>query len=71
MATKNYWMFTRPQRKLYRLPLTVAALHEAAGETEWSGNRERHIAFEEVLEREGIKRPGQTEFVKVSETSGS
>lgn len=59
MAVKNYWMFTRPQRKLYRLPLTVSALHEAAGETEWSGNRERHIAFEELLEREGIKRPGQ------------
>ncbi|WP_166969161.1 PDDEXK family nuclease [Brevibacterium atlanticum] len=59
MASKNYWMFTRPQRKLYRLPLTVAALHEAAGHTEWSGNRERHIAFEDVLEREGIKRRGQ------------
>lgn len=59
MASKNYWMFTRPQRKLYRLPLTVAALHEAAGESEWSGNRDGHIAFEVLLEREGIKRKGQ------------
>ncbi|AZT95819.1 restriction endonuclease FokI C-terminal domain-containing protein [Brevibacterium aurantiacum] len=58
MAAKNYWMLSRPQRKLYRLPLTVAALHEAAGEAEWGGNRDRHIAFEELLEREGIKRPG-------------
>ncbi|MEY9259315.1 hypothetical protein ABH903_002347 [Brevibacterium epidermidis] len=58
MVAKNYWMLSRPQRKLYRLPLTVAALHEASGHAEWAGNRDRHIAFEEVLEREGIKRPG-------------
>lgn len=51
-------MLSRPQRKLYRLPLTVTALHEAAGEEQWKGGRERHIAFEELLEREGIKRPG-------------
>lgn len=51
-------MLSRPQRKLYRLPLTVAALNEAAGESGWDGNRESHIAFEEILEREGIKRPG-------------
>ncbi|RCK56818.1 hypothetical protein DTO57_13075 [Microbacterium sorbitolivorans] len=53
-----YWMFSRPQRKLYRLPLTVTALHEVAGGDEWAGKREQHIAFEERLEREGIKRPG-------------
>ena len=58
MVTKDYWMLSRPQRKLYRLPLTVAALHEAAGGSGWGGNRESHIAFEEILEREGIKRPG-------------
>lgn len=51
-------MFSRPQRKLYRLPLTVTALHEAAGEEQWQGGRDRHIAFEDLLEREGIKRPG-------------
>ena len=55
---KKYWMLSRPQRKLYRLPLTVAALHEAAGTEQWGGSRDRHIAFEELLEREGIKRPG-------------
>ncbi|VEW10782.1 AlwI restriction endonuclease [Brevibacterium casei] len=58
MATKDYWMLSRPQRKLYRLPLTVSALNEAAAESQWGGNRESHIAFEEILEREGIKRPG-------------
>lgn len=58
MAMKQYWMFSRPQRKLYRLPLTVAALHEAAGEEQWQGGRDRHVAFEELLEREGIKRVG-------------
>jgi hypothetical protein len=58
MVTKDYWMLSRPQRKLYRLPLTVAALNEAAAESYWGGNRESHIAFEEILEREGIKRPG-------------
>jgi hypothetical protein len=58
MATKQYWMFSRPQRKLYRLPLTVTALHEAAGEEQWQGGRARHVAFEELLEREGIKRVG-------------
>lgn len=58
MATKDYWMLSRPQRKLYRLPLTVAALNEAAGESGWGGNRESHLVFEEILEREGIKRRG-------------
>ncbi|MGZ0712312.1 restriction endonuclease FokI C-terminal domain-containing protein (plasmid) [Coraliomargarita sp. W4R53] len=58
MVTKQYWMFSRPQRKLYRLPLTVTALHEAAGEEQWQGERDRHVAFEELLEREGIKRAG-------------
>ncbi len=58
MATKQYWMFSRPQRKLYRLPLTVTALYEASGEEQWRGERDRHIAFEELLEREGIKRAG-------------
>lgn len=58
MVSKQYWMISRPQRKLYRLPLTVTALHEAAGESQWQGGRERHVAFEEILEREGIKRPG-------------
>ncbi|MGN6035785.1 restriction endonuclease FokI C-terminal domain-containing protein [Brevibacterium casei] len=58
MVSKNYWMIPRPQRQLYRLPLTVSALHEAAAEAQWTGNRDSHIAFEEILEREGIKRRG-------------
>lgn len=58
MPMKQYWMLSRPQRKLYRLPLTVTALHEASGEEQWRGERDRHIAFEELLEREGIKRAG-------------
>ncbi|WP_164234103.1 restriction endonuclease FokI C-terminal domain-containing protein [Microbacterium hydrocarbonoxydans] len=57
--TKQYWMFSRPQRKLYRLPQTVAALYEVAHREEWGGARELHVAFEEVLERELIKRPGE------------
>lgn len=51
-------MFSRPQRKLYRLPLTVAALQEAAGGEEWSGRRDSHVALEEILEREEVKRVG-------------
>lgn len=58
MSTKPYWMLSRPQRKLYRLPLTVAALYEVCGTEQWSGKRDRHIEFEETLEREGLKRPG-------------
>lgn len=51
-------MFSRPQRKLYRLPLTVAALQEAAGGEEWAGRRDSHIALEEILEREEVKKIG-------------
>lgn len=53
-----YWFFPRPQRKLYRIPLTVAAIREVAEGRKWQGARELHLAFEEVLEREGIKRVG-------------
>lgn len=56
--TLPYWFFTRPQRKLYRVPQSVAALREVAYGRPWSGSRELHIAFEEVLERESIKRQG-------------
>ncbi|CAG7844668.1 hypothetical protein USB125703_00910 [Pseudoclavibacter triregionum] len=59
MARINTWMLSRPHRKLYLVPQTVAALREAIEGEPWAGNREAHLAFEEAIERAGIKAPGE------------
>jgi hypothetical protein len=55
----NYWMFPRPFRKLTGVPLLVAVSVKLALGREWAGQRQTQINFEEALEQEGLKRPGE------------
>lgn len=62
MGVLNYWWVTRPKRKLDSVPQVLGAFSVAAmgGRSDaWSGSRETHIAFEEELEHEGLKRVGE------------
>lgn len=59
MATLPYWWFTRPHRKLIRVPQSLAAFAGVAAGQEWTGNKELQIAFEERLEDMDLKRPGE------------
>ena len=59
MAILNYWWITRPKRKLNSIPEVLAAFSSVALAAQWSGDRNVHIAFEDELERAGLKRVGQ------------
>lgn len=59
MAVLNYWWVTRPKRKLNSIPEVLAAFSSVALAAQWTGDRNIHIAFEEELERAGLKRIGQ------------
>lgn len=58
-TTLNYWWVTRPKRKLNSIPEVLAAFSNVALAAQWSGDRKVHIAFEDELERAGLKRVGQ------------
>ena len=49
MADLPYWVFTRPHRKLIRVPKTVAAFAGVAGGGPWRGEVEVQKAFEDQL----------------------
>lgn len=55
----QYWMFTRPHRKLIRVPKSTAAFASVAVGAAWEGNRPAQIAFETELERNDLKAPGE------------
>lgn len=55
----QYWMMTRPHRKLIRVPKSIAAFSAAALGKPWKGNRDAQIHFETELERNGLKRVGE------------
>ena len=55
----NYWWVTRPKRKLNSIPEVLAAFSNVALSAQWTGSRNVHIAFEEELERDGLKRIGE------------
>ena len=59
MAELNYWWVTRPKRKLNSIPEVLAAFSNVALQAQWTGSRNVHIAFEEELERTGLKRIGE------------
>ena len=59
MAVLNYWWVTRPKRKLNSIPEVLATFSNVALSAQWSGCHNIHIAFEDELEREGLKRIGQ------------
>lgn len=54
----NYWWVTRPKRKLDSIPEVLATFADISLNQEWSGQRGTQLAYEEALERAGIKRVG-------------
>ncbi len=58
-ATLQYWMFTRPHRKLIRVPKSLAAFSSVALGRKWERNLLGQIEFEAELERNGLKAVGQ------------
>lgn len=58
MNDKPYWFFSRPHRKLIRIPKTLAAFAGVAAGREWSGNTDLQIEFETRLEQLDLKRAG-------------
>lgn len=57
-GSSQYWMFTRPHRKLIRVPKSTAAFSSVALGRAWERNRPVQIAFETELERNGLKASG-------------
>lgn len=54
----NYWWVTRPKRKLDSIPEVLAAFADLSLNQEWEGQRNSHLAYEEALEKAGLKRVG-------------
>lgn len=54
----NYWWVTRPKRKLNSVPEVLAQFAEISLNQEWDGQREKHLAYEDALEKAGLKRIG-------------
>lgn len=55
----NYWWVTRPKRKLDSIPEILACCSRVTKKCEWQGNIYTHLAFEQALEEDGLKRPGE------------
>lgn len=55
----NYWWVTRPKRKLNSIPEVLSIFADIALDQEWQGQRNSHLSFEEMLERDGLKRTGE------------
>lgn len=55
----NYWMFSRPKRKLLSIPEVLSAVTFISLNEQWHGDKSRQINFEEELERAGLKRVGE------------
>lgn len=54
----NYWWVTRPKRKLNSVPEVLATFADLELNREWDGQRESHLAYEDALEKAGLKRKG-------------
>lgn len=54
----NYWWVTRPKRKLNSVPEVLATFADLSLNQEWEGQRDSHLAYEEALEKAGLKRVG-------------
>ncbi len=54
----NYWWVTRPKRKLNSVPEVLATFADLSFNQEWEGQRDSHLAYEEALEKAGLKRVG-------------
>lgn len=54
----NYWWVTRPKRKLDSIPEVLATFADISLNQEWTGQRGTQMAYEEALEKAGLKRIG-------------
>ncbi len=54
----NYWWVTRPKRKLDSVPEVLATFADISLNQEWTGQRGTQLAYEEALEKAGLKRVG-------------
>ncbi len=54
----NYWWVTRPKRKLDSIPEVLATFADISLNQEWTGQRGTQMAYEEALEKAGLKRVG-------------
>lgn len=55
----NYWWVTRPKRKLNAVPEVLASFSNISLNQEWEGQRDSHLAYEDALEKAGLKRVGE------------
>lgn len=55
----NYWWVTRPKRKLDSVPEVLATFADISLNQEWTGQRGTQMAYEEALEKAGLKRVGE------------
>jgi hypothetical protein len=58
MTMLNYWWVTRPKRKLDSVPEVLATFADISLNQEWSGQRGTQMAYEDALEKAGLKRVG-------------
>lgn len=54
----NYWWVTRPKRKLDSIPEVLATFADISLNQQWGGQRGTQMAYEEALEKAGLKRVG-------------
>lgn len=54
----NYWWVTRPKRKLDSVPEVLATFADISLNQEWKGQKNTQIAYEDALEKAGLKRIG-------------
>jgi hypothetical protein len=54
----NYWWVTRPKRKLDSVPEVLTTFADISLNQEWTGQRGTQMAYEEALEKAGLKRVG-------------
>ena len=54
----NYWWVTRPKRKLDSVPEELSTFADISLNQEWTGQRGTQMAYEEALEKAGLKRVG-------------
>ena len=55
----NYWWVTRPKRRLDSVPEVLTTFAELCLYNAWAGQKNTHLAYEDALEKAGLKRKGE------------
>lgn len=55
----NYWWVTRPKRRLNSVPEVLSTFVEQSLNSQWQGERGKHLQLEDALEAAGLKRKGE------------